>query len=71
MVRELGAHEGSSPATNRVTAPPEAGTVQTVNPPTLAVNAMVLPSGDQLGSVAAPDPGVLSGRMAPPSGEIR
>ncbi|HZI33842.1 MAG TPA: hypothetical protein VFF11_15995, partial [Candidatus Binatia bacterium] len=70
-VRELGAHEGSSPATNGVTDPPPAGTVQIWKPPMLAVKTIVFPSGDQSGSVQLMAPSVRRRRIEPPSAEIK
>src|SRR5207248_9957603 len=66
-VRELGAQLGSSPATSAVTDPPPAGTVQIWNPPMLAVNTMVFPSGDQSGSVQLIAPAVRNRRLELPS----
>jgi len=70
-VRELGAQDGSSPATNAVADPPPAGTVQIWNPPIFAVNTIVLPSGDQSGSVQLIAPSVRSRRFELPSLETR
>src|SRR2546421_12678278 len=69
--RELGAHDGSSPATSGVTDPPPAGTVQIWKPPMLAVKTMVLPSGDQSGSVQLIAPSVRRRRLKVPSTDTR
>src|SRR5206468_12245154 len=71
MVREFGAHDGSSPATNTVADPPPAGTVQIWKPPMFAVKTIVFPSGDQSGSVQLIAPSVLNRRLEVPSGEIK
>src|SRR6185503_5330410 len=65
-VRELGAHDGSSPATNGVIEPPPAGTTQTSKSPARRVKMICLPSGDQSGSVQFAAPTVLKRRIAPP-----
>ena len=65
-VREFGDHDGSSPATSTVGAPPSAGTTQMSNPPVCDVNAIHLPSGDQSGSVGFGAPGVGIRCIAPP-----
>src|SRR5437660_7261697 len=57
-VREFGAQDGSSPATNSTTLPPCDGTTQISKPPIIAVNTINLPSGDQSGSVGLRTPEV-------------
>jgi len=68
-VREFGAHDGSSPATNSVTAPPPAGTTQISKSRICDVNAIHLPSGDQSGSVGLETPAVGTASGAPPDAE--
>src|SRR5213593_632918 len=67
--RELGAQEGSSPGTSSMASPPAAGTMNSVNPRTCAVNAIHLPSGDQSGSVAPGANVVRNGTGEPPEAE--
>ena len=68
-VCEFGAQDGCL-AGRRGRGPPPAGTVQMWKPPICAVNTMVLPSGDQSGSVTLLAPVVVSRAIAPPSTEI-
>ena len=70
-VREFGAQDGSSPATNGVTEPPLAGTTQISNVPASLVKTIVFPSGDQSGSVQLPAPAVPNRRIDPPFAETK
>jgi hypothetical protein len=65
-VREFGDHDGSSPRTSTVGAPPPAGTTQMSNSDVCDVNAIHLPSGEQSGSVGFGAPGVGICCIAPP-----
>jgi hypothetical protein len=69
-VREFGAHEGSSPDTITSATPPFAGTVQRLKLPIWEVKMMVLPSGDQSGSLGFETPSVRRRAICEPSGEM-
>src|SRR5688572_5624871 len=59
-VREFCAQEGSSPLAKTVAVPPSAGTVQMLKSPICDVKTIILPSGDQSGSLGLETPAVRS-----------
>src|SRR5882762_4227285 len=72
MVRELGAHDGSSPSTSATASPPPALTTQIWNVRVCEVKAMYFPSGDQSGSEGLGSPEVLMRTPSPPpAGTLR
>ena len=69
-MREFGPQDASSPLTNTVAEPPDAGTTQRSNPPICAVNTIHFPSGDQSGSEGFETPAVEMRWTAPPDAGI-